>query len=101
MPLKTLRHLTRNERKALDEFVRELCKRYTDELVLVRLFGSKARGNFDEESDVDVLAVVQDEAAANNRVLSTSEILSLRITTDYYEKFWHPIIELSCDVDLQ
>jgi predicted nucleotidyltransferase len=54
-----LRYLTSNEQSALDEFVRRLRAKYADQVLLVRLFGSKARGDFDAESDVDVLVVVK------------------------------------------
>ena len=54
-----LRYLTSGEKAALSEFVARLRARYADEVMLVVLFGSKVRGDFDEESDVDVLVVVQ------------------------------------------
>jgi len=54
-----LKHLTNQEKTALSEFVARLRERYADEIVLVMLFGSKVRGNFDEESDLDVLVVVE------------------------------------------
>jgi len=54
-----LAHLTENERRALAELVERLRQRYGDNLSRVVLFGSKARGDFDEESDLDVLVVVR------------------------------------------
>ena len=54
-----LRHLTSREKAALSEFVARLRGKYADEIVLVTLFGSKVRGDFDEESDLDVLVVVE------------------------------------------
>jgi len=39
-----LDYLTPNERAALDEFVRRLQAKYADQVLLVRLFGSKAHG---------------------------------------------------------
>ena len=98
---KALRHLTRTERKALDEFVAELRKRYPEELVLVRLFGSKVRGNFDEESDVDVLVVVQDDETAYHDDSSPWAILHRQLTDEYNRRFWYPIIELSADLELK
>lgn len=57
--LDELGHLTSREKAALSEFVARLRARYADQVVLVTLFGSKVRGDFDEESDLDVLVVVQ------------------------------------------
>ena len=54
-----LQYLTGREKTALSEFVARLRERYADEVVLVTLFGSKVRGDFDEESDLDVLVVVE------------------------------------------
>jgi predicted nucleotidyltransferase len=53
-----LRHLTPGERAALETFVARLRQRYGDDLLRVVLFGSKARGNCDDESDLDVLVVL-------------------------------------------
>jgi predicted nucleotidyltransferase len=54
-----LKHLTENEKAALRELVERLQEQYGSSLVTVKLFGSKARGDFDADSDVDVLVVVQ------------------------------------------
>ena len=53
-------HLTSNERAALDAYVARLREQYGDRLVRVVLFGSKARGDSDAESDLDVLVVLND-----------------------------------------
>jgi len=55
-----LPHLANNERTALGAFVARLCEQYGDRLVRVALFGSKARGDDDAESDLDVLVVLND-----------------------------------------
>jgi methylmalonyl-CoA mutase cobalamin-binding subunit len=44
-----LSHLTSREKAALSEFVARLREKYADEIMLVMLFGSKVRGDFDEE----------------------------------------------------
>ncbi len=56
--IKKLKYLTNNEKKALKELKEEILKLYPDAKLI--LFGSKVRGDFDEESDIDVLALVQE-----------------------------------------
>lgn len=50
-------NLKENERKALEELRRRLFKRFPN--VEIILYGSKARGDFDEESDIDLLILVK------------------------------------------
>jgi predicted nucleotidyltransferase len=52
--------LTTDEQAALDEYVAKLCECYGNHLVRVVLFGSKARGDSDPESDLDVLVILKD-----------------------------------------
>ncbi len=77
-----LQHLTENERAALDAFVSRLHQRYGDDLLRVDLFGSKARGDFDAESDLDVLIVV-------------------RFPEDEHWKHWKQITDIAWDVELE
>lgn len=51
--------LSSNERAALDALVRRLRQCYADNLLRAVLFGSKSRGDSDEESDIDVLVVMR------------------------------------------
>ena len=57
--LKELKHLTEQERAALEEFVARVRESHEGEITCITLFGSKARGDFDEESDLDLLMVVE------------------------------------------
>ena len=54
-----LMHLTPNERAALTAFVDRLREHYGNDLRRVILFGSKARMDFDDESDLDLLVVLR------------------------------------------
>jgi len=77
-----LAHLKENERRALAELVERLRQRYGDDLRRVVLFGSKARGDFDEESDLDVLLVVTqipDEVYWQHRRAITKETCDLEL----------------------
>lgn len=55
-----LRHLSTHERAVLAEFLSRLQREWGDRVAHVWLFGSKARGDFDAESDVDLLIVTRD-----------------------------------------
>ncbi len=48
------------ERRVLTDFAAFLRQRFGDRVRDVRLFGSRARGEGNEDSDLDVLAVVDD-----------------------------------------
>ena len=61
MDKEALKYLADHERAALKEFLTKLREQHGSEVVLVSLFGSKVRGDFDEESDVDVLVVIKDK----------------------------------------
>ena len=75
-----LRYLTEPEKAALSEFVARLRERYADEVLLVMLFGSKVRGDFDEESDLDVLVVVEGDGWLFHREIS---FIGSRVSLDY------------------
>lgn len=54
------KHLTAQERAALAEYVDRLQSEFGDQILRVILYGSKVRGDFDAESDIDVCVVVRD-----------------------------------------
>lgn len=56
--MRTLKELNlkENERKALQELKERLLERFPDAEII--LYGSKARGDFDEESDIDLLILI-------------------------------------------
>lgn len=53
-----LKHLEPQERKALMDLVACLQQRFSHTICHVLVFGSKVRGNSDDESDIDLLIVV-------------------------------------------
>ncbi len=73
--------LTPDERVGLATFVARLRQRYGDDLLRVRLFGSKARGDFHEESDFDLLIV-------------------LRMDYGDYRRHWNELVDLAWDIQL-
>ncbi len=78
---KRVPHLTPNERTGLATFVNRLYQCYKTHLLEVVLFGSKARRDFDEESDLDVLVVVH-------------------MSDNHYWEYWHEIVDIAADVGL-
>lgn len=56
MPRKSL---TKNEYQALIDFKNSLNKKFPREILELKLFGSKVRGDFHKESDIDVLVVLK------------------------------------------
>jgi predicted nucleotidyltransferase len=54
-----IKGLSEKEKKAIEEVKNRLVKKYGDLLLLLKLFGSKARGDSHTDSDIDLLAVVE------------------------------------------
>ncbi|MEA3507159.1 MAG: nucleotidyltransferase domain-containing protein [Elusimicrobiota bacterium] len=58
--IRKLDNLTDKEKMAVDDLIRGLEKLYGDNLSRVILYGSKARGDSDNGSDIDIMIVVKD-----------------------------------------
>ena len=53
--------LASQEKKIVAEYISLVRKRFTDKVSEIVLFGSKARGDSNEESDIDLLIVIDTE----------------------------------------
>ena len=53
--------LTANEQTAIDEYLARLHRQFGEHILSVTLFGSKAQGDSDAESDIDLLVLVKEE----------------------------------------
>jgi uncharacterized protein (UPF0332 family)/predicted nucleotidyltransferase len=71
MQLPKLAHLRANERRAVEAFVDSLRRELDGRLLLLALFGSKARGDDGLGSDIDFLVVTDGEARDLDKRLST------------------------------
>ena len=60
MPEDRLGNLTDDERRAATEFVDKLHQQFDGQVVSVLLFGSRARGEAEPDSDMDLLVVMSD-----------------------------------------
>lgn len=76
----SLKYLTANERQALSLLVKKLRAQLSNQLVQIKIFGSKVRGTFHEESDLDVLLIVQERTEA---ILDTIAAIHLEIELQY------------------
>jgi len=56
-----LGYLNKTESKVIGSFVKELRENLGDEIISILLFGSKVRGDFHEESDIDIFVLVKDK----------------------------------------
>ena len=57
MKANSLPHLTPNDRTAVSEYIECVQERFPDRVLAVTLFGSKARGDADAHSDIDLLLI--------------------------------------------
>ena len=61
MTVDPLFHLQTSDRAAIMEYISRIRKRFPDRILAVTLFGSKARGDADDDSDIDLLVLVDVE----------------------------------------
>src|SRR3989338_2035761 len=57
MQITKLKKLPKIEQQAIEEFKDRLIKKLGDNLVMLKLYGSKARGDWHGHSDIDILIV--------------------------------------------
>ena len=58
---KRLPFLKQKEKEVLESFVKELGEELGDEILAIRLFGSKVRGDSREGSDIDIFILVKEK----------------------------------------
>jgi predicted nucleotidyltransferase len=83
-------HITTHDWRAIEALLRRLLLAYSDGILTVTLFGSKARGDDASGSDIDVLVVVADEDWTIKHEIRT---LGARISLDYDVLFNLYVIE--------
>ena len=62
MTMQSLPQLAPGERAAVEEYLARIRELFPGRILSVTLFGSRARGNADPESDVDLLLIVDAES---------------------------------------
>ncbi|RLF21256.1 MAG: nucleotidyltransferase domain-containing protein [Thermoprotei archaeon] len=68
--------------KSLKNAISELIDKFGEKIVAVGLFGSHARGEADERSDVDILVIVRDWPRSLRRRFLLYDVLSRHIKKD-------------------
>lgn len=61
--------LTEKEKGVVEKFSTKLKSELGKNLILVKLIGSKARGDFGSESDIDILIIVKDYLSDKGKVI--------------------------------
>jgi len=79
--------LTEKERMVVERFSSKLKSALGKNLILIKLIGSKARGDFGSESDIDILIIVNDYLSYKEKVIDI-----LYNIDPYYESKISPII---------
>jgi uncharacterized protein (UPF0332 family)/predicted nucleotidyltransferase len=73
--------------RAVCEYIERLRQHYSEQLVTVVLYGSRARGDADQESDVDLLIVLRGEFDQQNEQRIASDL-----TDDLEDKYGYPLL---------
>ena len=63
-------YLNKRETEVIGSFVKELKDKLGDEVLSIRLFGSKMRGDFHEDSDIDIFVLVREKTLDVRRKVS-------------------------------
>lgn len=67
-------HLSKREQKAVKSFVKELREKLGDKIISIRLFGSKVRGDFKKDSDIDIFILVKERTPDIEDIIAEIEV---------------------------
>ena len=93
-------YLTDNERKALFELKEKITEKYPGAKLI--LYGSKARGDYNRDSDIDLLIVINDNYKIDKDI-SFEELRSryfMRVSRDIREKILDIIVNIELKYDI-
>jgi len=80
--------ITKNENTALWKFIQRILDELGTQVLQIILFGSKARGDSNADSDVDVLILANEE---NRRLQERINIIASQISLDY-DVLFNPLL---------
>jgi uncharacterized protein len=64
----TLGLLSSIEKKVINAFVKELEEKLGNEIITIRIFGSKVRGDFERDSDIDIFVLVRQKGDIRDKI---------------------------------
>ena len=70
-------------RSVITSFVKELKKKGGNNIIAIRLFGSKVRGDFENDSDIDIFVLVKDKRKMRDKISD--------IAADYFYEYNVPL----------
>ncbi len=89
--------LNKNEKLALAELLKKLDSKFSQEITQTLLFGSKARGDSNKDSDIDLLIILKEENAQIRwEILTLASQVSLE-----YDLLINPVISTTKRVERQ
>ena len=97
-----IKNITNNEARAIAEYEKLLLKEFPDRLSRLILFGSKARGDSNPDSDLDLLVVLNKNGKETSReiVMLTHQPIarfmvdiSPIVVEEKFFKNWSPLLE--------
>ncbi len=89
---KGFEYFNRSEKKVVQSFIEELRNKMGDEILKILLFGSKARGDFNRESDIDIFVLVREKTQNIRDKVGD-------ITADYVFDYDIPLSPVLYDLD--
>lgn len=82
--------LNKKEKKVITSFVEEIRTKLRNEILSIKLFGSKARGDFTKESDVDIFILVKKRRGMRDKIND--------IASDYFLNTNIPLSPMVCSL---
>jgi len=75
---KKYEYLTKKEAQVVSSFVKKLKEKLGNEIVFIKLFGSKVRGDFTKDSDIDIFILVKRKKGVRDKISDISAVRQLR-----------------------
>jgi predicted nucleotidyltransferase len=84
-----LKYLSLKEKRALSEFKRKILEKLGKNVLTIKLFGSKARGDFKKDSDIDILIILKKRnLKAEDKIYKIVTDISLKYEIDLSPKIF-------------